>query len=100
MTRTLIASALLTFASAASASSPIVYHLGDPPTAFISTRDVNLGTIHGRTVVERRIVRAAREVCSDAEDGRSALEPRNLYADCYDIAVAKGVSQLEQLAGE
>ena len=100
MTRTLIASILLMSASAASASSPIVYHLGDPPTAKVSYRDVDVHSQFGRMTVERRIQTAAKQVCIDASDDDGLFPAKNRYRDCYNLAVAKGVTQLEQIAGD
>ena len=100
MTRTLIASAFLMFASAASASNPVVFHYGDPPTARVSTRDVDVRSAMGRMTVERRIQLAAQQVCADAEDSSPLAQPRRRFIDCYNLAMSSGVSQLELLAAE
>jgi len=100
MTRTLIAPAFLMFASAASANNPIAYSPGDPPTAHVAIQDVNVRTAEGRVTVERRIERAARLVCADLQNNGSIAQPLKLYDQCYDVALAGGVTQLEQLASE
>lgn len=100
MFRTLIASGALALASAASATSPIVYHLSDPPTATISTDDVNVHSVPGRLTVEHRIRMAARQVCVDSTDSSELFQPNSRFRNCYDLALSKAVSQLEQLASE
>ena len=100
MIRTLIACSLLASASAASATSPVTFHYGDPPTASVTTRDVDLRSLTGRVTVERRIQLAARQVCVDAEDGSPLEQPKRRFADCYNKAISSGVTQLEQIAGQ
>ena len=100
MTRTLLASALLTFASAASASNGIVVTSYSPPTARISTADVDVGSTAGRVTVERRIQRGARIVCADSYADRLALQPNPEATSCYDMAVSSGLAQLENIAGK
>jgi len=99
MIRTLIASALLMTASAASATDPIVYHLSDPPRARVITSDVDLRSTGGRVTIERRIDRAAQVVCKEGQLDDPLLQPMKGYAKCYSLAVASGRSQLEQIAG-
>jgi len=98
MTRTLIASALLAFSSAASATNPIVFHLSDPPMARINTRDVDVRTVEGRRTVTRRIEIAARQVCANAESDGGPPTPMAQYDRCYSLAVARGVAQLKTLS--
>lgn len=100
MTRSLIACAFLMSASAASANGSVVFHYEDPPTANVTTRDVDLGTAFGRVIVERRIQLAARGVCADANDNDVFGQSNRLFRDCYNRAMSSGVTQLEQLAGK
>lgn len=98
MIRTLLASAFLMISSAASAGSGIVVTSFSPPTARVSTGDVDLGSATGRTMVERRIKRAARQVCEDAEAERSNLQPSDEAKNCFRMAMTSGLIQLEDLA--
>ena len=100
MTRTFIASALLMLTSAASANNPIVLNYGNPPTARIAYRDVDLGSALGRRTVEHRIQIAARQVCIGTRDSGAVPQPRQGFADCYNGASSSGLSQLAQLAGK
>jgi UrcA family protein len=100
MTRILIASACLLFASAASATSPVTYSSGPPPTARISVADVDIGSAPGRAVVETRIRMAARKVCLELPDSSPIVQPKFRLGDCYVLATSSGISQLEQLAGK
>ena len=98
MTRTLIASAFLMFASAASASSPVVIAAGDPPQARITYSDVDVHSTAGRTTVERRIRSASEQLCIDDKVDPALLQPMKRFTDCFNIAVASGMSQLDQIA--
>ena len=100
MTRTLIASAFLMLSSVASATNPVALISDDPLTARVVTRDVNVQTSDGRMTVDHRIRQAARMVCVEEQDRRSVLEPRKRFADCYDLAIAKGLAQLDRLAAK
>ena len=100
MTRILIATACLMFASAASANKPVTYSFDTPPTARISVADVDIDTAPGRAVAVRRIERAAEKLCVDAWGDQIASQPLARYSGCYRIAVASGRSQLNQLAAK
>jgi len=100
MTRTLIASALLAFSSAASANNPIVFHLSDPPIARMHTSDVDVRSPMGRSTVVRRIQIAARQVCADVGAEGEPPRPMDGYNRCYHVALAKGVAQLDQLSSQ
>jgi UrcA family protein len=88
------------FASAASASNPITITWGDPPQARVNTRDVDLRSLTGRSTVEHRIRRASEELCVDGQADPTVLQPVQHFTDCYNVAVASGMSQLNQLAGQ
>ena len=98
MTRTLIASAFLMFASAASATSPIVITAGDPPQARVSYKDVDVRSATGRLTVEHRIHRAAETLCIDGQVDPALLQPMKRFTECYNVAVASGLSQLDEIA--
>lgn len=100
MTRTLIASAFLMFASAASASNPITFTSGDPPQARVNTRDVDLRSATGRATVEHRIRRASEELCIDGHVDPALVEPMKSFTECYKVAVASGMSQLNRFASQ
>jgi len=97
MTRTLFASAFLMFASAASASNPIVFTAGDPPLARVTYDDVDLHSTAGRSTVEKRIRSASEQLCIDGQADPTVLQPLKRFTDCYDIAVSSGMSQLSQM---
>jgi UrcA family protein len=88
------------FASAASATSSITFINGDPPSARVSTGDVDVRSSDGRATVEGRIRRAAWELCAKAEYDRGVFEPANPFKNCYDVAVSGGVSQLDRIASQ
>ena len=98
MTRILIASAFLTFASAASASSPIVITGGDLPRAIVRYRDVDIQSAAGRSTVESRIHRASEELCIDGQVDPALIQPMKRFTECYNVAVASGMKQLNELA--
>jgi len=100
MIRTLIASALLLSASAASASTPIVFTTGDPPQARVHYRDVDLQSADGRATVEHRIRLASEQLCIDGQADPTVLQPVQRFTECYKIAVTSGISQLNQIASE
>lgn len=97
MTRTLIASAFLAFATAASAGRPITIRYTDPPQARVTYDDVDLHTIDGRETVKHRIRKAAEQVCVNDVTNPIPLQP---YNDCYQIALGSGLAQLHKIASE
>jgi UrcA family protein len=100
MTRTLIASAFLMFASAASANSPIVFTAGEPPQARVTYDDVDVHSTGGRSIVEKRIRSASEQLCIDGQVDPALLQPMKRFTDCYNIAVASGISQLDRIASQ
>jgi UrcA family protein len=100
MNRTLIASALLMVASAASASNPIVITGDNPPTATISYDDLDLHSLKARASLQRRIRTAAARICVTGAADPAPMLPMTTDQQCYQTAVASGLSQLNQIAGE
>ena len=100
MTRTLIASAFLAFASAASASNPIVITGDNPPIATISYNDLDLHSLKARTRLEGRIRTAAARICVTGAADPAPMLPMTTDRQCYQTAVASGLSQLRQIASE
>jgi UrcA family protein len=103
MTRTLFASALLTFASAASATSataPIQVIAHNPPTARITYDDLDLKSGDGVHRLQRRIHRAAQRICAEAGAPEGVVDPMADQTECYMRAVASGLSQLNQIASQ
>ena len=96
MLRMMILVAAVLLPTAASATSSITVS-DDGATARISYRDLNLGSPADRSMLAGRIQRAAGLLC---------FEPYNLdqladyptRADCYRIAVASGVAQMNAIA--
>ena len=100
MTRTLIASAFLAFASAASATSAIVITDDNPPTARISYNDFDLHSLKARTRLESRIRTAAARICVTGAADPTPMLPIATDQQCYETAVASGISQMNKIASE
>jgi UrcA family protein len=100
MIRYLIAAAAALCSTAVSATNPVTLQLGDPPTARVTTGDVDVRSVFGRATVERRIEIAARQVCIASEDSSALVAPRSQFNNCYRAAITGGVAQLERIAGE
>lgn len=64
-------------------------------TSVVQTADLNLATGSGQRELDRRIVRAAREVCGIASD--SDLAGKNDVRQCRVETIAAAASQREQL---
>jgi UrcA family protein len=100
MNRTLIASALLMVASAASAANAIVITGDNPPTATISYNDLDLHSLKARTRLQGRIRMAATRICVTGAADPAPMLPMSPDQQCYQTALASGLSQLKQIAGE
>ena len=85
----LIASAATIAPTAGQASEPATV------TSTVATADLDLTTAEGQRALERRIVRAAREVCGTASD--SDLAGKNDVRQCRIDTIAAATSQREQL---
>jgi UrcA family protein len=79
-------------------ASPSLAQRSEPVTASVTVRhaDLDLTTAAGRAALDRRVARAAREVCGPET-------PYDLYAkvrlrQCRDAARASGTAQAAQLA--
>lgn len=64
-------------------------------TSVVQTADLDLSSDAGRRALDRRITRAAIEVCGAASD--ADLEGRNAVWQCRDDVIAKASVQREQL---
>ena len=85
----LIASAATLTPTAALALEPVM------ATSIVHTADLDLSRASGRQELDRRIVRAAREVCGDASN--VDLEGKNAARQCRDETIAAAAGQREQL---
>lgn len=94
MTRFLIAALATVLSTAASANISAIRIEGD--TAHIGYSDLDLKSHAGRTELADRIRQAANRICALSDEGLQPLARRN---DCYRIAVASGVEQMEAAAG-
>ena len=96
MTRMIIAAAALaTFATAASANSSEVI-VQAVPTAHVSFGDLNLHSSSGRMRLAGRIRSAASSLCT--EDNVEPLAVRLEQINCYQVAVAGGLDQMDEIA--
>ena len=88
--------ALALIASAATVT-PTVAQAFEPVTAssIVRTADLDLSSASGQQELDRRIVRAANEVCGEASN--VDLEGKNAVRQCRDDTVAQAASQREQL---
>ena len=88
-TLALIASATVIAPTASQASEPAVV------TSVVQTADLDLATGSGQRELDRRIVRAAREVCGTASD--ADLAGKNDVRHCRAETIAAATAQREQL---
>lgn len=100
MTRTLLASAFLMVASAASANATITIVANDPPTARVTYGDLDLRSPSGVRNLQHRIRSAAQRVCTEAEGGDGLANPMADRTECYTMAVGAGMSQLNRIASQ
>jgi UrcA family protein len=90
-----IATAVLAFATAASAnSSTVIVEAGS--SVRVGYADLNLDSAAGRTRLAGRIESAANSLC--AENNVEPLEVKLQQLDCYRIAVAAGIRQMGAIA--
>jgi UrcA family protein len=85
----LIASAATIAPTASQASEPAAV------TSVVQTADLDLATGSGQRELDRRIVRAAREVCGIASD--ADLVGKNDVRQCRDETIAAAAAQRQQL---
>jgi UrcA family protein len=85
----LITSAAIIAPTAGQAAEPITL------TSIVQTADLDLASADGRRELDRRIVRAARDVCGTASD--VDLEGKNDVRQCRAETIAAATSQREQL---
>ncbi len=85
----LIASAATITPAAGQAAEP------EMVTSIVATADLDLTTVDGQRALDRRIVRAAREVCGTASD--ADLAGKNDVRQCRAETIAKAGLQREQL---
>lgn len=85
----LIALALISTAAAPAAAQPAT------AVSIVQTADLDLSSVAGREALDRRIARAAIEVCGSASD--VDLEGKNAVRHCREEVIAKASTQREQL---
>jgi|SRR5688572_27396534 UrcA family protein len=85
----LIASAATIAPTASQASEPAAV------TSIVQTADLDLASPNGQRELDRRIVRAARDVCGTASD--ADLVGKNDVRQCRVETIAAAASQREQL---
>lgn len=85
----LIASAITVTPTVAQAFEPVT------ATSIVRTADLDLSNDSGQRELDRRIVRAAREVCGEASN--VDLEGGNAVRQCREETIALAASQREQL---
>jgi UrcA family protein len=85
----LIASAITVTPTVAQAFEPVTV------TSIVRTADLDLSNDSGQRELDRRIVRAAREVCGEASN--VDLEGGNAVRQCREDTIALATSQREQL---
>ena len=95
MFRMIIAAAALAFATAASANSSTVI-VEASPSIHVSYADLDLHSAAGRTRLAGRIESAANSLC--AENNVEPLDVKFQRFDCYRIAVASGIRQMNAIA--
>ena len=81
---------------AAAFATPSITVSDDGLTARISYRDLNLGSPGDRSMLAGRIQRAASLLCFEPDNLERAIYPAR--AECYRIAVANGVAQMNAIA--
>ena len=88
--------ALALIATAASVT-PTVAQAADPATvsSIVQTADLDLASSDGQRELDRRIVRAARDVCGVASD--ADLAGKNAVRECRVETLAQVASQRDQL---
>ena len=64
-------------------------------TSIVATADLDLSTASGQNELDRRIIRAAREVCGEASD--VDLEGKNAVRQCRADTIAAASSRREAL---
>ena len=95
MTRISLGLAFAFFAASASAHSPEIVATSDN-RAHVAYADLDLSSSAGRTQLTGRIRAAAASLCNDPN-----IDPLNVHLKrmkCYRVAVADGVSQMNDLA--
>lgn len=96
MIRILTATVAAMLATSASADQSSVIIVDGAPTARVSYADLNLQSNAGRLRMTHRIRSAAERMCVNPFYRVSITEPeRN---DCYRVALADGMTQLEAIA--
>ena len=83
--------------ASATTITPTVAQAFEPVTvtSIVRTADLDLSTAKGQRELDRRIVRAAREVCGAPSD--VDLEGKNDVRHCREQTIAQAASQREQL---
>jgi UrcA family protein len=94
MRLSMIFAAGLAVASAASAHRAEIL-VTDAPTAQVPFGDLNLQSHAGRTALTRRIQSAAEVMC--ISPGVSPLDTWVPAQECYRVAVASGVAQMNEI---
>lgn len=85
----LISSAAIIAPTAGQAAEPVTV------TSVVQTADLDLASADGRRELDRRIVRAARDVCGTVSD--SDLAGKNDVRQCRTETIAAAASQREQM---
>ena len=90
-------SALLTALLLTATQAPAQERAGELQTQimFVPTRDLDLGTDAGQRQLQRRLARAAREVCGVASD--ADLKGQNQVRKCRHEAIARASVQRDEL---
>ena len=88
---------MLALAASAATVAPTIAQAMEPETvtSIVRTADLDLSSADGQRELDRRIVRAAHEVCGDASD--VDLEGKNAVRTCRDETIAAAVAQREQM---
>lgn len=95
MFRITIAGAALAFATAASASSSALI-VEASPSIRVGYADLDLHSASGRTRLAGRIGSAANSLC--VENNVEPLDVKLRQLDCYQVAVASGIRQMNAIA--
>jgi len=96
MTSMMIAAAAASLANAHFIDASYVLVQG-APTASVSYRGLDLGSVSGRALLVGRIHSAAHSLCDD--ENIQPLEIRLAQLECYRVAVSGGVAQVGALSG-
>jgi UrcA family protein len=67
----------------------------DTYVSYVHTSDLDLSSESGRRALEKRLARAAREVCGTASD--VDLQGKNAVRDCRDEAIARATGQRDAI---